>query len=80
MRRLLVLVALLLMPASSARAETAGRGLPSASQLALDRLTFQSEARRGVAQARRWFWNTRLGWYDDRLDDSWNPHMPLARL
>jgi uncharacterized protein YyaL (SSP411 family) len=34
----------------------------------------------GVADAYMFWWNHERDWFDDRLDDSWNPHMPLERL
>jgi hypothetical protein len=37
-------------------------------------------AEKGIADARSHWWNRQLGWYDDRLDNAWNPHMPLAYL
>lgn len=41
---------------------------------------FLAAATSGVAVAERAWWNPRLGWYDDRLDRSWRPRMPLAYL
>ena len=50
------------------------------SDLRAERLEFGRLAARGLAAARRHYWNRRLRWYNDRLDNSWNRTMPLARL
>jgi uncharacterized protein YyaL (SSP411 family) len=54
--------------------------LPSRSQLAADRARFLTLAETGVGAARTWFWNAKLGWYNERLDPRWHRQMPLARL
>jgi hypothetical protein len=70
-RSLLVvlLVAALFVPAS-ARSEASAPAPQRYLQLAVD----------GLARAHGAFWNARLGWYDDRVDPSWNRRMPLAYL
>lgn len=37
-------------------------------------------AESGVVLAHRYWWNARLGWYDERLSNRWNRRMPLLRL
>jgi glycosyl hydrolase family 76 len=46
----------------------------------IEQSQFLAFARAGIASARSHWWNPRLGWYDDRLDRSWRPTMPLAYL
>jgi hypothetical protein len=41
---------------------------------------FLQLAETGLAQTERLFWNTALGWYDERPTTAWNPARPLARL
>jgi hypothetical protein len=41
---------------------------------------FLALAKQGIVAAHSNWWNARLGWYDDRLDKSWRPTMPLAYL
>jgi hypothetical protein len=37
-------------------------------------------AETGLVRARRYWWDAKRGWYDDRLSNRWNRRMPLARL
>ena len=66
--------------ASPARAVNTATGLPAGSRLGHDRALFLRMAGKGITAARAYWWNTQLDWYDDRRDNSWNEHMPLARL
>jgi len=66
--------------ATPAPAVHTATGLPAGSRLDQDRKLFLRLAGRGITAARAYWWNTQLGWYDDRRDNSWNENMPLARL
>jgi hypothetical protein len=63
-------------------AAAAGRTGPAQAgpQSRLSRNDFLSRAESGVAAAKTYWWNSDLGWYDERLSKSWNPRMPLVRL
>jgi hypothetical protein len=41
---------------------------------------FLQVAENGLARTRRVFWNSRLGWYDERVAEAWHPQQPLAHL
>jgi hypothetical protein len=43
-------------------------------------LGFLQAAEAGVAQAHAYWWDARRGWYDERLDPTWQPNRPLVRL
>jgi hypothetical protein len=77
MRRLALLAAAAVALAAAAGASGANR---SVAPLPAARADFLQDAVAGVGAARRAWWNPRLGWYDDRLDNRWNRRMPLARL
>ena len=66
--------------ASPARAVNTATALPAGSRLDHDRALFLRMAGKGITAARAYWWNRQLEWYDDRRDNSWNEHMPLARL
>jgi hypothetical protein len=75
------LAAALLVPASPAhakRVDAAALALPSAAKLKADRGRFLSLARRGNADARSLWWDSRLRWYRDRRPD--HDRYPLATI
>jgi hypothetical protein len=44
------------------------------------RLGYLRAAELGVARAHAHWWDARRGWYDERLDPTWQPNRPLVRL
>jgi hypothetical protein len=71
----LVAVALAALAAVGFPADARGAGpdqisLPSQARLASDRAVFRALAVRGVKDARTYWWNSRLQWYNDRLNDT----------
>jgi hypothetical protein len=47
---------------------------------AATRLGYLRAAELGVARAHAHWWDARRGWYDERLDPTWQPSRPLVRL
>ena len=72
---LVAVLALALIPA--AQAANPPR-LPARAQLVSDRAMFLKLAEQGLAQTKQLWWNSELGWYNDRLDDQ--DRLPLATL
>jgi uncharacterized protein YyaL (SSP411 family) len=52
--------------------------LPSKATLTADRASFIQLAEQGLKQTKQLWWNSDLGWYDDRIDDT--DRLPLATL
>jgi Glycosyl hydrolase family 76 len=63
-----------------AAAGTASAASRAAAAVPVGPHQFLALAKEGLAAAHRAWWNPRLGWYDDTLDRSWHPTMPLAYL
>ena len=75
--------ALLLLLLAAAAAPVAARAadpppLPSRAQLLADRANFLQLAEQGLKKTKQLWWNEKLGWYDDRLNDI--DRLPLATL
>jgi uncharacterized protein YyaL (SSP411 family) len=77
MRRVVVVVALVLVAVPAARAADPPP-LPARTQLIADRAQFLRLAEEGLATTKKLWWNEKLGWYDDRLEDT--DRLPLATL
>lgn len=77
-RALLALIAVCAAAGVSAAGAANPPALPSRAQVAADRTTFLKLAEQGLKQTKQLWWNSDLGWYDDRLDDT--DHLPLATL
>jgi Glycosyl hydrolase family 76 len=73
----IALAAVLLVSALGLGVQPPPRGAASADAL---RAGFLQAAELGVRQARVHWWDSRRGWYDERLDKTWQPNRPLARL
>ena len=52
--------------------------LPAKAQLTADRANFIQLAEAGLKQTKQLYWNSQLGWYNDRIDDT--DRLPLATL
>lgn len=52
--------------------------LPSPAQVLADRAAFTQLAEQGLKQTKQLWWNSKLGWYDDRLENT--DRLPLATL
>jgi uncharacterized protein YyaL (SSP411 family) len=52
--------------------------LPGKAQVVADRAAFLRLAEQGLQQTKQLWWNSKLGWYDDRLEDT--DRLPLATL
>lgn len=76
--RRLALIPLLVLVAVPAARGANPPPLPPRPQLASDRAQFLHLAEQGLAQTKRLWWNSGLGWYNDRLDDT--DRLPLATL
>jgi uncharacterized protein YyaL (SSP411 family) len=76
-RRLAILVLLAALVVPAARAADPPP-LPARSLLTADRQSFLDAAEQGLAKTKQMWWNSDLGWYDDRLDDT--DRLPLATL
>ncbi len=77
-RRLLLLAVAAALLATPAALGANPPTLPSRSLLVADRANFLQLAEKGLAQTKQLWWNSDLGWYDDRLDDT--DHLPLATI
>ena len=77
-RRLLVLTLLAALLAVPVASGANPPPLPARSQLIADRANFLQLAEKGLAQTKQLWWDSNLGWYDDRLDDT--DHLPLATI
>ncbi len=77
---LLAVVATLAATVAPARAALGPDVLPPTARLVQDRADFLRLASEGVDRAYLYWWNSRQRWFNERLDNGWNPTMPLVRL
>lgn len=71
---------MILAAAAAAVAALAAAGTAPAAPSLHDRLAPLRLAESGVELAHRWWWNSKLGWYDERISSRWDRRMPLLRL
>ena len=73
-------VASLVIPGSVAATPLRAKEVATATPGAAQSARFLSLAEQGISDAKRHWWNSKLGWYDERLAKNWDPGKPLARL